>query len=1681
MTHHAEWCGDVKMNKSTLAVCMVLVMVGMAVTVAATASDTNGEELRKFDHKLYLTNEDNLDTVIFAGESYTYVNAATANEYEDQSFPFNRLIIDMEVVPAHAFDNASTSEILLTEKVRKIEEYAFYSIDYLLTVGKVGTTPVSIDKYAFGSCTRLGVVDLRTHGTIDPLAFGNACTAKFVVDEQSDVPDCPNAGLVFLSKDVEEVSYIRNDRDYNGVDRIQVEYYGYGLLHAYDYNNQATTYTHREDYFADEYNFDRISGGNMYIDYLKVDVTYGGFGLGSERIAITAHEMPLKTPAPGSIDGTFNGWKDTRTGTDLGLGLDRDEIESTKNLIYDLEPVMEPFSVTYDATDIPSTEERKTFKTTTYGYGGHYPSQVETEHYVLAAWVVVDDGTVTTHLPGSEITRYRDHTAKAVWNAKPEFTYTASYLDVSGSVIGTVSIGHGKVLDIDDRKPTDETPTQMLDGWKVDGSGKVLYPGDSVTVVKDISLVPVLKDRVQYNVKFSNGTETVATQTAREGVPYVIDVPEPTSPDSIFTGWSYGQAVLHNGDTIDVTGDIVLNAQWRDRAQYTVTFKVDSTDYAQGTAKEGIPFTISSEDPFDKTRMFLGWTAPDGSKGLFCGDSLEVDGHITLTAEWRDRAQYTVTFKDGSTTITTADATEGIPFVVGVSDMPDGERIFMGWEVEDGKLLQKGDAIDIGSDTVLDAQWRDRTEYKVTFMNGDSEVGTATAYEGLDFVISIEDLPDGERIFMGWEVEDGKLLQKGDVIDVNRDIVINAEWRDRETYEVRFMDGQTVLATETATEGIPFSIDQPAPTDEDMIFMGWEVDGKLLQQGSLTITEDIDITASWRDRETYTVSFVSHGTTISTDEATEGIPYEMTREDLPHGTMVFVGWTLNGGPVRNGDMLNIDRDTSIIAKWRDRETYEVTYRDGSTDLLTTRVTEGNDLTIDAPKVEDGVRIFVGWHIQGVDGILMDGDTVRISGNTVIHTEWRDREVYRVVFMDGTEIISEDTATEGVPFVSGQPALPDGERMFVHWAMDGDRLKDGTILTSDTRVDAVWRDRETYTVTYTGGTQTIERTATEGIPFIHDEEALPDGERVFLGWRMTGSDGYLAEGTEITVTGDMTIDAVWRDRFEYTVRYLDGAASIMETKVIEGDMLTLTETIPEDEDRIFVGWALTEDGVRISEKEIAIDGDTDIHSLWRMKSGFAVTFLDDGEVCYERTVKEGNEFLIDVGDLPDDERIFVGWSISGDEGVLDKDLPLTITGDTTIDAVWRDRAVYGVTFVNGEDTIGTATAREGIPFVIPIDDPADGTRMFLGWKIGSDDTLYRNGDELSIDAEASLSAVWRDRVEYTVTFMNGTSEVGKLKAYEGIDAMVSVEDLADDERIFVGWQSESGDGYRNGDKLTVSGNMVLKAVWRDRAVYSVTYMNGGETLGKETAREGIPYEIGMRDLTDDDRVFVGWRVPNTDQVHRFGDSFVATGDVVLVAEWRDRLQLSVVYVSENRIVGSVTVTEGGTIQVGWDVSAQGKELVGWNDGTMSIVDRTEYVVNENVTFTAIWSDSVMNTVTYMLPSGPLTASFVEGQTVKVSAEAGTRDGMVFAGWSLSKDGAPAYRNGDHLVISGDVTLYPVWEPADPAVDDDPDGSQEPSDEDHWTFLGMDSMTTSIAVVAGVSALIVSLMVTAFRRS
>jgi uncharacterized repeat protein (TIGR02543 family) len=53
-------------------------------------------------------------------------------------------------------------------------------------------------------------------------------------------------------------------------------------------------------------------------------------------------------------------------------------------------------------------------------------------------------------------------------------------------------------------------------------------------------------------------------------------------------------------------------------------------------------------------------------------------------------------------------------------------------------------------------------------------------------------------------------------------------------------------------------------------------------------------------------------------------------------------------------------------------------------------------------------------------------------------------------------------------------------------------------------------------------------------------------------------------------------------------------------------------------------------------------------------------------------------------------------------------------------------------------------------------------------------------------------------------------------------------------------------------------------------------------------------------------------------------------------------------------------------------------------------------------------------------------YAEGSTVSVLGQGSlTRTGYTFAGWASSKDGVAAYRQGQQLMISDNMTLYAVW--------------------------------------------------------
>ena len=170
--------------------------------------------------------------------------------------------------------------------------------------------------------------------------------------------------------------------------------------------------------------------------------------------------------------------------------------------------------------------------------------------------------------------------------------------------------------------------------------------------------------------------------------------------------------------------------------------------------------------------------------------------------------------------------------------------------------------------------------------------------------------------------------------------------------------------------------------------------------------------------------------------------------------------------------------------------------------------------------------------------------------------------------------------------------------------------------------------------------------------------------LFTGWEdenkkiyPAGEDGKV----NITVTGAMTLKAVWKDR-TFTVTYvlLDGKTRT-ETAAY-GQNVTLGE-----EPRTgytFVGWKDSEKVYHAGET-ITVTGDMTLTAVWEART-FTVTYvLLDGKTRTETAAYGQN---VTLGEEPRTGYTFVGWKDS--EKVYHAGETITVTGDMTLTAEWK---------------------------------------------------------------------------------------------------------------------------------------------------------------------------------------------------------------------------------------------------------------------------------------------------------------------------------------------------------------------------------------------------------------------------
>ena len=303
------------------------------------------------------------------------------------------------------------------------------------------------------------------------------------------------------------------------------------------------------------------------------------------------------------------------------------------------------------------------------------------------------------------------------------------------------------------------------------------------------------------------------------------------------------------------------------------------------------------------------------------------------------------------------------------------------------------------------------------------------------------------------------------------------------------------------------------------------------------------------------------------------------------------------------------------------------------------------------------------------GIYLDSVSMNVSdGSNRIYNNTADRHGADICLEKGASITLPDAANMGAtyrdsgikidnwyndkppytPSESGQPVKVDGE----------EPLKGALSLVASYKAIPVRIEIDANGGVGGSGSQTVHKGTTVTL------EAPTKEGYLFTGWEdenkkiyPAGEDGKV----KITVTGAMTLTAVWKDR-TFTVTYvlLDGKTRT-ETAAY-GQNVTLGE-----EPRTgytFVGW---KDGEKMyhAGKTITVTGDMTLTAVWEARS-FTVTYvLLNGET---RTEKAAYGKTVTLSEEPRTGYTFVGWKDS--EKVYHAGETITVTGDMTLTAEWK---------------------------------------------------------------------------------------------------------------------------------------------------------------------------------------------------------------------------------------------------------------------------------------------------------------------------------------------------------------------------------------------------------------------------
>ncbi|MBO4898151.1 MAG: InlB B-repeat-containing protein [Clostridia bacterium] len=441
----------------------------------------------------------------------------------------------------------------------------------------------------------------------------------------------------------------------------------------------------------------------------------------------------------------------------------------------------------------------------------------------------------------------------------------------------------------------------------------------------------------------------------------------------------------------------------------------------------------------------------------------------------------------------------------------------------------------------------------------------------------------------------------------------------------------------------------------------------------------------------------------------------------------------------------------------------------------------------------------------------------------------------------------------------------------------------------------------------------------------------------------------------------------------------------------------------------------------------------------------------GSMTAQKIEKGTSEALKDNAFEAPANKEFDSWNTSPDgtgvryaaNGVI------TPEGDITLYAIWRDPACevtfksrYQGVMENQIITKNTPTALSLNTFL-----PPDENRVFKCWNTEWDGsgTSYKDGDTVTLGgSELTLYAQWEVPKEtYTVTFSagGGTGEMAPQTFTEGEMQALAENTFSREGYMFRYWITDNNEIYTDGQKLSLSSDINLTAVWVSENVTVNFYQgHGGAFIAAQQIPRNTPTVLRKNTASNPGGAFKCWSnntgtVTYTDEQEVTFDN--KAGETLnLFAEWAGDGTTGVTVTfdrNEDFVYGVmsdyVALSGVETTLPQSTFTHKQKEFAGWNteaDGSgIGYADGAQITVTADTTLYAQWQYKEMN-LTLHNGEDTYVQRIRYHETAPIDTPEWTNGDYALVGWTRTEGTQIAdYKPGAAYYMISDEDLYAVW--------------------------------------------------------